>query len=130
MGRNSVDATKASLIRCALAALSLLAAALNVFLRPRGAVTDLLAAELVFFCGFAPAFEAVEPVLVAEAVVAFLFGVCVVADAAELEAFGVVSSYLFPSAGVTTINAQSSVAGASAALVADLREKVDLIVSL
>jgi hypothetical protein len=142
IGRSSVDATKASLILCARAAPSLLAAGLNTLFRPLGVVTGLRPGEIAFFL----AFEAADPVFFAELAgaivsfvgtaivfpepVVFFFVPCDVADTPEFVAFGVASSDLFPSTRVTAVRAQNSDASASAALVADLREKIEFIVSL
>jgi hypothetical protein len=49
MGRNSVDATNASLIRWARAARCFLVAGLTCFLCPRGVVADFFAAAVDFF---------------------------------------------------------------------------------
>jgi len=117
------------LILCARAALSLLAAGLNALLCPFEPVAALLAVAPVFLCDLAVVFPEAEAGLFAGAV-DFFFVACEVVDVAELEAFCVVSSYLFPSTEVTTISAQSSTAGAIAALARDAREKVACIVSL
>jgi hypothetical protein len=51
MGRSSVDATNASLIRWARAARCFLVAGLTCFLCPRGVVADFFAAVVDFFFG-------------------------------------------------------------------------------
>jgi hypothetical protein len=92
-------------------------------------VTDLFACVPVFFGALAPDLEAVGAAFF-KGVPVFFFVVREVVDAVELEAFGVVSSYRLPSTGVTSANAQKRAVNASAALVTDLRERVNLIVSL
>jgi hypothetical protein len=99
-------------MRCARAARCLLVAGLTYFLCPVGAVVDFFAAAVVFFADGVAVFFADDfaPVLLE----ALVFVVGAGPAVADPVAFGVVSSLLFPSAGITATRAQRTAASTRA----------------
>jgi hypothetical protein len=116
------------LIRWAFANLALLTAGLTGFLRPLGAVTDLLDVFVGFFSvtdGFLPApagfFVCFAKVFVV---------VCEAVDSVESDAFATPSSDLLPSIGVATRSAQTSTASMRAGITTNFEEIVEFIAPL
>jgi hypothetical protein len=119
MGRNSVDATKASLMRCARAALTRRAAGLKALLLRREVFPALAGVLPVLLAGL-PAALVAFPVVFPAVPVAFpavLEGLCFEAEAFAFllvcvapEACGVGSSTFLPAAGIAIIKAQNNTA--------------------
>jgi len=130
MGRSSDDATKASLIRWARAARFRRVAGLTYFLCPFGVVARFVA-DAVFFevdgvvVFFEVVFVADDFVLVLLEELSLAVGV-VSLFAGPLD-FGVVSSPLFPSAGITAKARESTAASTRAEVVAGKGERTDCI---
>jgi len=117
------------LIRCACAARLFLVAGLTCFLCPRGFVADFFAAVVVFFFDddVAVFFDDDFAALLLEPLFFFVEAVAVAADPVLFE---VVSSLLFPSAGITTRSAQRTAANTRAGMVADERKETKCILPM